>query len=105
MFASKKKKVASIFSLKISWDRARAERAILRIFGGIRAAGVGPKKILKIERWVAKYRRRKIGGPAETPGPDDAPRMTRRRPPPPTHRMHFWTYLGGADTHAYLYQQ
>ena len=42
------------FSLKISWDRARAERAILRVFGGIRAAGVGPKTILKIERRTAK---------------------------------------------------
>ena len=44
----------AFFSLKISWDRARAERAILRVFGGIRAAGVGPKNILKIERRTAK---------------------------------------------------
>ena len=67
------------FSLKISWDRARAERAILRVFGGIRAAGVGPKTILKIERRTAKKTDKICGEKNRGAARDDARIWTRTR--------------------------
>ena len=47
---AEKKKLASVLSRKFSWDRARAERAILRVFGPNRGGGVGPYEAQKVAR-------------------------------------------------------
>ena len=42
---AEKKTLASVLSRKFSWDRARAERAILGVFGPNRGGGVGPREV------------------------------------------------------------
>ena len=53
---AEKKKLASVLSRKFSWDRARAERAILRVFGPNRGGGVGPYEAQKVAKTRAENR-------------------------------------------------